>query len=62
MQNERNEQLLQSMITHWSEIKILQQLLSETDDDESLLAIFEELEKRFDYKGKLDRGADDVEL
>jgi hypothetical protein len=47
--------LLQSLLAQWSEIKTLQKLLSETDDEELLLAIFDECEKRFGYKGIADQ-------
>jgi hypothetical protein len=47
----QDEHLRHLLITHWSEIKILQNLLSTTDDEELLLKIFDECEKRFNYKG-----------
>lgn len=47
MQNDDDKLLLQSLIAQWSEIKTLQNLLATTDDEELLLAIFKECEKRF---------------
>lgn len=52
MQEKHDKLLLKALIAQWSELKTLHELLSSTDDEKLLLAIFAEYERRFCDKGK----------